>query len=257
MENRWWEYYLVRYFPGSVLGAVITLFLTSATNSPLNGTFAALENLKNSTFLGVSLFAALGFAFCYVASAPILTLHTTRSHLRLAPIKEHWKAKRRWQVVGHALTLTFFITAISYLASKTFSCLVAPAVGLVIGTQLWLILSAIITNFSDVETYYRNLATARSQSAEPKDSPPSPGMEYVTSYRHLREHGNAFGILLLELLLFGMLYTTTSKHSFALWIALWLAPASIAWVAGTALESRFVSRPLSKPVTKPTSGETP
>ena len=54
-----------------------------------------------------------------------------------------------------------------------------------------------------------------------------------------------------------MLYTMTSKRSFALWIALWLAPASIAWVAGTALESRFVSRPLSKSVTKPTSGETP
>lgn len=99
------------------------------------------------------------------------------------------------------LALIIFITAIACVAWKTFSCLVALAVGLVIGTQLWLILSAIITNFSDVESYYRNLATARSQSAEPKDSPPSPGMEYLTSYRHLREHGNAFGILLLELLL--------------------------------------------------------
>ncbi len=176
MENRWWEYYVVRYFVGSVLGAVIILFLKAQPNLPLQSSLAALGDFKDSTFLGVSLIASLGFAFCYVASAPILTLHATRAHLRLSVLKIRW--------LSYAAALLIPTAIVTVAAWRAFSWPVAIAVGLILGTQIGLVIAAVFTNFSDIESYYRSLATDRSNASTKKDEPASPGMEYVTSYRH-------------------------------------------------------------------------
>jgi hypothetical protein len=231
MENRWWEYYVVRYFVGAVLGAVIVLFLISQEHFPLKDDLATLGDFKDSTFLGVSLVAAMGFAFCYVASSPILTVHATRAHLRLSLLK-------------YSIGLFIPIAIVLYFAWRMFSPPVALATGLIVGTQIGLVAITIFGRFSDVEEYYRKLASARSKASTKKDQPASSGGEYVTSYRHLREHGNAFGILLLELVLAGALYELHDGKVMACWLVAWLFPAPVAWVIGTALESRFVSSPL-------------
>ena len=87
MENKWWEYYAVRYFVGTVVGSVLVAVLNTEPGSPFYGRVAIVGNSNEATFLGVGLVAALGFAFCYIASSPVLTLHTTRAHLRLSAIK--------------------------------------------------------------------------------------------------------------------------------------------------------------------------
>jgi hypothetical protein len=89
MDNKWWEYYAIRYFVGTVVGAGIVAYLNYAPGSPFEAALLALSDFKDATFTGVSLFAAIGFAFCYVASAPILLLHATREHLRFAGTKTH------------------------------------------------------------------------------------------------------------------------------------------------------------------------
>lgn len=236
MENKWWEYYAVRYFVGTVVGAVIIAFLNAEPGSPFEGRLTILGDSKETTFLGLSLVAALGFAFCYVASAPVLTLHATRAHLRRSSINT---TKYKF---GFALGLAVLATV--SLLWQFLPPIAAVSSGLVVGTQFGLVLLAVLNKFSIIDEFYRTLATVRANGMPKKDDPPTPGAEYVTSYRHLREHGNAFMIVLLEGLLAYTLLHSPSRDCASLVLLLWLLPAASAWLIGTVLESRLVSKPV-------------
>lgn len=236
MENKWWEYYAVRYFVGTVVGAVVIAFLNGQSGSPYAGHLARFGDLKDSTFLGFSLVAALGFAFCYIASSPVLALHATRAHLRLSILKTHWRS--------HAATLVLSIAATTWGAWQALPPLPAVCIGVILGSQVGLVLLALLTNFVHVEAFYRELATVRAKAMPKKDEPPTAGLEFVTSYRHLREHGNAFMIVVLEgVLAYALLWLPSATGALCL-LAVWLLPATASWVLGTVLESRFVSNPL-------------
>jgi hypothetical protein len=236
MENRWWEYYTVRYFVGTVVGAVIMVLLTGQSGASYARFLATLVDFKESAFLGVSLVAGLGFAFCYIASAPVLTLHTTRAHLQLSVMKKHW--------LVHAVSIIVSICVAIYVAWCYISPIAAIVLGVILGSQVGLIVAMFATKFSCIEKYYRDLATARSKALVKEGVPASPGMEYITSYRHLREHGNAFSIVLLELVLAWSLYQLCSATEAFYLLFVWLLPAAITWVVGTILESRYVASPL-------------
>jgi hypothetical protein len=203
---------------------------------------AVLVDSKEATFLGASLMAALGFAYCYVASAPILTLHATRAHLRLSTLKSRpW-----WTIVCTGLSLTIA----TWIASQVLPVPAALAAGTAVGFQIALVLLAVFSKFSVVEAFYRQLAIVRAESMSKREGQQSAGVEYVTSYRHLREHGNAFLILIFEgILAYVLLHLTSATCAFYL-LAAWLLPAASVWVLGTVLECRLVSTPL------PQSGHT-
>lgn len=236
MDGKWWEYYAVRYFVGTVVGAGIVAFLNGQPGSPYEGRLTLGGDAKEATFLGVGLVAALGFAYCYIASSPVLTLHATRAHLRLSVLRLHW--------VSHLTCFPLAIAVAIWIAWKWLPPLAAVGAGLVIGLQIGLVLVALLTKFSEIEKFYRGLADARSKSMRKKDEPPSAGFEYVTSYRHLREHGNAFMIVILEGILAYVLFRLPSAACAFYFIAVWLLPATLAWFLGTVLESRLVSTPL-------------
>ncbi len=77
--------------------------------------------------------------------------------------------------------------------------------------------------------YYDQLVKRRASADEA-------GKEYVESYRHLREHGNAFFIVLLEFLLGSVLFYSSLPWGVVL--MLWILPAVGVWYFGTRLESR-------------------
>ena len=60
--------------------------------------------------------------------------------------------------------------------------------------------------------------------------------KYVESYRHLREHGNAFFIALLELLLGVALFY--SPVPWGVILMLWIFPTAGVWLFGTLLDNR-------------------
>ena len=106
-NSRWWENYVVRYFIGTVFGAGIAVFLTTYPASPLNGSLQAVAGLQEATFKDIGVFASIGFAFCYVASAPILTIHTLREHMRVQRVTENaW----RWFVLITIIVGAFWLT---------------------------------------------------------------------------------------------------------------------------------------------------
>lgn len=236
MENKWWEYYVVRYFVGTVVGALLVAFLITESGSPFAGHASIIGSSAEANFLGVSLTAALGFAFCYIASSPILTLHTARAHMRLSASQTSKLALFLKLMIPAFITVGVFW----YFLPRAISV----SLGLVIGTQFGFILLAISTNFSVIEFFYRELAIARAEATPEKDQKPTAGIEYVTSYRHLREHGNAFMIVILEGVLAYALAHTPSLSCASVVLAIWLLPATFAWLAGTVLEIRFVSTPL-------------
>lgn len=236
MENKWWEYYVVRYFVGTVIGALVVALLNGEPGSPFEGFLTLLDDSKETSFLGVGLLAALGFAFCYVGSAPVLTLHATRAHLRAQSLK-HAPYMSSIAIAASILITILILKNFLPLKAATFS-------GSVIGIQIGLVLTALLTKFVNVEDFYRELATVRAKGMSDKDKLLTPSSEYVTSYRHLREHGNAFMIVLLEGILAYTLLNSSSRTCAAIFLLIWIMPAASVWFIGTLLEARLASKPL-------------
>lgn len=234
MENRWWEYYAVRYLVGTVVGAGIIALFISEPNSPYKHILLSLgENLEDVAILRFSSVAAIGFAYCYIASSPVLTLHIMRAHLRYSELHSSWL----WCFICSVLAI---VAAIELLPPWA-----AIGTGLVIGFQIGLILLAFYNKFSVIENFYRELARTRSKSMIKKENSPDAGHEYITSYRHMREHGNAFMIVILEGILAYTLFHLPSAMDGFYFIFIWLLPATLAWLMGTLLESRLVTNSLS------------
>ena len=92
--------------------------------------------------------------------------------------------------------------------------------------------------------FYDTLASKRQRPAT---------RELTISYRHLREHGNAFFIVLLEVLLgiglyiAGVLFQQPESQTDAsagsrfqlMIIAIWILPAVLVWIAANLVERRF------------------
>ena len=77
-NSRWWEFYFVRYFVGTILGAIIVYVLTVSSNSALSASLVPGVT-KEIGYPHLFLLSAYGLAYCYIASGPVLVLHATRS----------------------------------------------------------------------------------------------------------------------------------------------------------------------------------
>ena len=256
MNGRWWEYYAVRYLVGSIVGAVIIFYLATDSYSPFKiPDEDAFEVLKESKFLGVTVLAALGFAFCYIASSPILIFHACRAHLCLSTF---CKQQRQPTCITFAIAilatisivaLVVIIICIAYFLSVAW----IPMTVIVI-LQIVLLGLAFINQFKTIETFYTDLAEARANNAKSevtkkakkiktiKTTEVTETTEYVTSYRHLREHGNAFAIIILEVVLAYTLVKLSSIINPWVIIVIWIFPGAFAWIIGTVLELKLVDR---------------
>lgn len=241
-ENRWWEFYFVRYFVGTAIGAIIVLFLATA-KSPLTsrqGDIASIfkilipEKLESANMIALT---AVGLAFCYIASAPILVLHATRGSLlkfRNAKIKPFATCATA-AIALSAFQIHFLWSALSTKVTPWSSAefytgslflLTSTTVLVLQFSLLWVAMSGFEQNSFE---YYKKLVRRRA-------SADAAGKEYIESYRHLREHGNAFLIVIFELLLGAAIFY--SPVPWGITLMLWIFPACLVWAFGTMLESR-------------------
>jgi hypothetical protein len=182
-------------------------------------------------------------AYCYIASAPILVFHAGRFL-----IDQGAKASlRRIMVlfVPPAIVtliffffLIFFFTRIPTGQTPYFSLVFALA-----AIVLWLQCLAIylmLSRTKELFKFYENLASKR-ESAKGG---------IVDSYKHLREHGNSFFIVILEAVLAIILFTAGNFVAAAkiavppttLYICIifaWILPAALVWLVGTFIERQF------------------
>jgi hypothetical protein len=231
METRWWESYLVRYLVGTITGAGIIYWLNVNSTSPLHTILIPNMTIqKELSTIYLFLLGAYGFAYCYIASGPMLVIHGTRGAFFDKTLKEVSK------VIISAIIITCIVAfvfnkflSISILASATFVFVVA--------LQYIMLLISLTINKIYIKDYYDKLTRQRGNK-ECKDVID----EYVQSYRHLREHGNAFIILILEIILGFAIYNipkvifTNYNYIVGVIIVIWLIPAGFVWFVGTVLE---------------------
>lgn len=228
-NSRWWETYLVRYITGSVVGAVIVYIILKKFKIDLIPCFDEIQ----STNLVV--LALLGFLYCYLASAPITLLHATRG------------------LFGKSGGLK--ISNRIFIEMMVLTCLVSALLALFTYPELWVFsffsglilfnlyfhsinLLAKVDQQKEWQTWYATLAISRKNGSK----------EFIESYRHLREHGNAFFIVLMEVALAIPLYMIASipwqseaKVALVLFaITIWLIPGMICWFLGNLLEQYLI-----------------
>lgn len=147
-------------------------------------------------------------------------------------------------IVPLALTAIFFCVTKASGSAKWLYTFVFFLGVFILWLQYVLIGIALIFN-SKLYTFYVALASRRSTAVG----------DIVGSYRHLREHGNAFLIVLCEIVLAVLLYIWGNFYpaiSFAqsaqsdmyvvpylLIILVWVIPAAFVWVVASLIERRF------------------
>jgi hypothetical protein len=228
---------------GTVVGGLVFFFLCN-TNPALKPMLFGAEAGKIDGPL-LALLAGYGLAYCYIASAPILVLHAGRF---LFDISQGAKASLRRIMVLFVppaiATLIFFFTLTSTGPTRYLFSFVFALAAIVLWPQY---LAIIFTLFRTKELFkfYEKLADKR-ESAKGG---------IVDSYKHLREHGNSFFIVTLEVVLAIILFTagnfdaavgaavTSTKNAYVLAyisiIFVWILPAALVWLVGTLIERQF------------------
>lgn len=259
-DARWWENYAVRYLVPTLTGMLFLRWLQLSAPEifspffPAAGTVAgSLSDFHNVTMVELLLWAGGGFAFAYIASLPILVFHATRS--------QDADQQNRLRLSSPPIT-TFLLVAATLLAiaAKHFASnwepWAPPATLCIViafsGVQLLRIWRSTGPRFQAVK-YARDIAQARVADVKWHG-------DYVTSYRHLREHGNAAFIVLLQAVLCTLLHlclTTSENMGWLDWmppqwaassicllvLILWIVPSVAVHALSQDLEAAIRSKP--------------
>ncbi len=223
----------MRYALGVGIGTPIVAFLWSSYRdtltqkipipSPFSGTVAAI------------FWAAAGTAYCYVASVPMLTLHSTRRVLLRT---------MRWVNICFGSIIVALIVAGVWDLFLISHPLVLRSTGvvalLVIAGSQFVLLWKVLRNPNETHQFYDQLSKQRRDRSD-----------FVESYRHMREHGNSVSIVVFELLLAFIFWSlrpicpvggnAVLVGRVGLILAVWLAPSTLVWLIGSSLE-RYLSR---------------
>lgn len=244
MDKRWWEFYALRYALGTVMGVFILLYLFIHTDI---ATRFGLEKLaflipkdpKDLSFTHLVILGVCGLAYCYLSSAPMLVFHALRANM----FKSSSHQSSFW--IGLVLVLVTSVISLAitaflvYIGSTSldnlkwrqiiyFFILSTFSFSFTTTLSIWGIINS---NFLIVN-FYKKLAEKRQKK-----------LDYVESYRHLREHANAFALVLCEII-FCLLFVTGLKISGSvnfvpLLVILWLLGPALIWLVANALESEL------------------
>jgi len=195
-SSRWWEFYFVRYFVGTAVGFVIVVFLLFEPNSPLSGSnpFFKEITIKDLTAANVLLLSGIGLAFCYISSAPILVFHALRSAYEYSE-QQRLRSTTFLGPMVAIISSLFVIVMFPLCKSKSF-------IGDLGGVFAWMFVLVVVAiqmclyckvlyGGKAVDAFYCCLTKCRAKAGNADN-------EYIESYQHLREHGNAFLILIFE-----------------------------------------------------------
>jgi hypothetical protein len=260
--GRWWEFYFVRYAMGTLVGGLVVSLLMHSDKSLCLVLTRPLDGVTGSARLVV--LGIFGLVFCYIASVPILVFHASRS---LLPVNRPKETKGRiYKFLQEAapalltggiyLFIVLYVTfALMLLRSPDLDLKIAK-----IGFYAFLVATCLPAALSVLTLiyrrrsyeFYKSLAKARSRQGD--------AGELVTSYRHLREHGNSLFIVLLEGILGLMLLCAHRSitgfdkvhvglvyppqfYLYAVIVFMWVMPGVAIWFLATLIENEFIRDP--------------
>jgi hypothetical protein len=248
---RWWEFYAVRYAMGTVVGAMI---LSQLSRSDAALRFLLFDPVPSESWIRLATLAVYGLVYCYLASAPILVFHASRflwsqgsfsfgnANNQPATGAKQTKTSRSSKIICMVLLLSV-IGVSGCLIVQSSVWIAFFGLFAIFCLQGWAVVRTFI-NKTSLYNFYTKLATARRNGAEGG---------IIDSYRHLREHGNSFLIVLLEailgVVLFGVrsLVSPTGSDCMAsgfstlVVLVVWVLPAAAVWAIETVLEGSFAT----------------
>jgi uncharacterized membrane protein (DUF485 family) len=239
-KPRFWENYLIRYLLGTIVGAAMVWCLMWQIPDVYSQPkiFLKLQDPDTTFFL---LLLALGFAYCYVSSSFVLVAHYSRWILFSNSITK----PALYFVLSFVLFLFIgvILIVLNHPVRLQQSNYIALQFGLYGVAYQWSTMVQAHVQFSKIHFFYNKLAEIRGNKKS---------IEYIESYRELREHGNAYFIVLSEILLFFYAYAAITlifpnygaefiNSDLQIMIAgvfliAWLLPGMWAWVLATKLE---------------------
>jgi hypothetical protein len=247
---RWWEHYYVRYFVGTAFA--IPLLLMISHREPWKTLLAGIEN---EGWLTAGAIAVGGLAFCYIASTPILLLHAMRWGIPSTA----WTYRLVVVLVCVCLIVagvTFAFLRFEDVNGKVSPTSLVPYVIVVILQLVFLARGKLrgapvapathsqqdrAQQIEDITSFYRDLARDRAKTSTRPAEVQAQRSEYIESYRHLREHGNAVLILVAEAILALALMYAAGPVTAVLIVIGWVLPATVVWPLATWLEAELRS----------------
>lgn len=233
--GHWWEHYFVRYFVGSVFGALFVFCLLVHPDSGIRSIVGESINMDGFSLRDVSmplLFMALclGVAFCYISSAPILVLHSVRYAISYDGTGV---VNKKRKMIFLVLLIVLGVALALVLKFSLELALYSICAYMLIFIQFCVLIFAfLIEGKNNFYGFYNKLSRRRASSINARK-------EYVESYRHLIEHGNAYLILITECCLGMALFPAKTISDCIIILLLWLFPSTITWVMASYLESRL------------------
>jgi hypothetical protein len=235
-NGNWWEFYGIRYAQGAVVGALL-VFLIFSQNETLKKILILPAENKDFGVPHLILLAVYGLVYCYISSAPILIMHAARGLLFKSAINpnpsEGW-ISRLLTILGPSVAIVLFYWLIF---DRDFSkCAAIFLFCLLVLFQFRLIYEVFYKSWPVTINYYKSIIGKRAIGAN---------LEFVESYKHIREHGNSFLIVIFQFLLavplfmiVGLAKTPESTISNLMTLVIfWIFPGSFIWMFGNKLEN--------------------
>lgn len=264
-SNRWWELYIVRYAIGTVVGAMCVYFILHTLGTEAKALWlmqpditkehigALVEQCKQESnqacivqaqltqdlygfnLAQLILLGIYGLAYTYFASAPVLVIHAIRRILlaKKAKSEDESQTTKPCLVLGilifiGSLLLIFGGAVIWQIGWLNVAILSLASAYLLL--QL-ILLACESRNASALLAHYKKLHTARESKCIETDS-----------YKHLREHGNAFLLVVHNVMLLGVVFAISQTFG-AEWILLailWIFPAAGVYMLGHKIEAEMI-----------------
>lgn len=268
--GRWWESYLIRYSIGTIVGAVLVyalldqfapdlktkaLMMPNITEDHIFYLAAACDELKDNSacilqlslmqdlygfnFSQLLLLGVYGLAFCYIASSPVLVAHAIRRQYSSLPRIKGKTSSEMLLLATFSFVLGFELLFLFTKADWS-ARITLMAVCFFVFSQAVLLFREFRAGYAPWSFYVR-LENARQRSSIDLDS-----------YRHLRENGNAFLIVVFEIILFAAAsaichLTTgpTKDFTTSYWLVLvllvaWILPGAMVYFLGHRIEALMI-----------------
>ncbi|MFD0682420.1 MULTISPECIES: hypothetical protein [unclassified Paenibacillus] len=236
MNSRFWEFYLVRYLAGTIFGILVLWYLflnhgPEISKSFYNGDLSNVlpGQIYNMLFETTYTFDNININF-NGSNGFILSTNNSDG---VVTFKQDGLTVLTSVILAIAGFLYMYISSMFILVYHAFRIIVFKGRRSTGIYNFYINLSQIRAKGNFKETSIKK----EGKSTKSEETNFNEIKEFVESYRHLREHGNAFFILLSEIFFAAWLILFKFDVS---GLIIWFSIGTIAWFIGTYLEIKFV-----------------
>lgn len=262
-RNRWWEFYLTRYLAGNIFAVLVLFYLLSFHGTGIQHAVCPDNSDKRqcTTQTEVMISCAIdptAKSVCARSQPKKVCINAVEFNLcepgkfsgkvfdfifvtqkdldfknNIAATESDFIVKNTSQIniteINFSNLIVLLVLGFLYMYISSI-----PLYFLHITRGLWMPYLFSLKKIFNIFEFYRKSANKRDKIIKYDEKYT---LEYVTSYQHVREHGNAFGIILSEILLAFLLI----QFNFSLWLMVpWLLLGFSGWFIGLYLEYKMV-----------------